>query len=334
MARIKWSAIGITNASGKSGGSVFSHNRAGAYVRRWAKPVNKQSDRQTEMRSLWGNVSQQWGRLSDEEVNLWKSAAQNTTVTDGFGDTRSMTGFSLFMRTNQNRTHGMGLPITQIPLPLETLPSIDILSVGPTLDGSAESASAIDIKMENGTPETTFTASVGFSVVSPNRNLDFGSVKNQFNFRLRKQYTTDAEGNANVKISNQEIADIIGAPFDASTLFVQVHNHSDAGQKSNPVTARGRIANPEPVVFLLSNVPQGGVAQGGTIEMKMSVNGVELPDASAFDFVDTADFTFVSNTGETKNIAVDANTVPGFYNLDFIYNGKTYTATNIQVKSS
>lgn len=323
MARIKWSAIGITNASGKSGGSVFSHNRAGSYVRRWAKPVNRQSDRQTAMRSLWGNVSQQWGRLTDEQVNLWNSAAQNTTVTDGFGDTRNMTGFSLFMRTNQNRTHGMGKEITTVPLPMEVLPAVNILSVGPTLDGSAESASAISIEMEDGSPETTFTASIGFSLVAPNKNVGFGSVKNKFNFRMRKQFTTDAEGNANVKVSNAEIAEVIGAPFDNTTLFVQVHTHSDAGQKSNPVTGQGRIINPEPTIEFITT-PNGPFAQGDQFTLGFKFNDSDVP-AADFGLVDSADIIDTqSDSGNLKTVKLKPSVSDGEYSVTIQYLGENY----------
>lgn len=279
--KIKWSAIGITNASGTSGGTTFAHNRGGAYARRWAKPVNAQTSRQTAMRSLWGAVAQQWGQLSQEEVNAWNSAGENVTVTDGFGNSHNMTGNTYFMRVNQNRTHGMGLPITRTPIALVALPNISYNDAVIDMSGLNPLEPGVSINLENGTPSAAITASIGFTVVSANSNKGYGSVKNQFNQRIRKTVILDASGNASVEILNNDpdLVAILGDAGNLSTVYLQVHTHSAAGQKSNPVTYRQRLVNNSVYTVLSEPEENSEIIEGSSIDLKFFADGILLNPA-------------------------------------------------------
>lgn len=274
--KIKWSAIGITNASGTSGGTTFAHNRGGAYARRWAKPVNAQTSRQTAMRSLWGAVAQTWGQLDQEEVNAWNSAGENVTVTDGFGSSHNMTGNTYFMRVNQNRTHGMGLPITRTPIPLAALPNVSYNEKIIDMTGLASLSPAVSINLENGTPGAEITASIGFTVVAANSNKGYGSVKNQFNQRIRRTVILDASGNASVEIVNNDpdLVAILGNAGNGSTVYLQVHTHSAAGQKSNPVTYRQSLVNNPVYSFTSEPEANSEVIEGSTIAFTLFKDGI------------------------------------------------------------
>lgn len=277
--KIKWSAIGITNASGTSGGTTFAHNRGGAYARRWAKPVNAQTSRQTAMRSLWGAVAQMWGQLSQEEVNAWNSAGENVAVTDGFGNSHNMTGNTYFMRVNQNRTHGMGLPITRIPFPLVALPNVSYNDAVIDMSGLNPLEPGVSINLENGTPGAEITASIGFTVVAANSNKGYGSVKNQFNQRIRKTVILDASGNASVDILNNDpdLIAILGNAGNLSTVYLQVHTHSAAGQKSNPVTYRQRLVNNSVYTIVSEPEENSEVIEGSDIVITVFKDGVAVP---------------------------------------------------------
>lgn len=280
--KIKWSAIGITNASGTSGGTTFAHNRGGAYARRWAKPVNAQTSRQTAMRSLWGAVAQMWGQLSQEEVNAWNSAGENVTVTDGFGNSHNMTGNTYFMRVNQNRTHGMGLPISRIPLPLVALPNASFDTELIDLRSSTPSQIAVSLNLSNGTPGAQITASVGFTIVSPNSNKGYGSVKNKFNQRIRRTVVLDAAGNKTVTIVNTDpdLLAILGGASNGSKVYLQVHTHSDAGQKSNPVTGEARLLA-DPIYTFISNPEVNSeVVEGSRILVTLFKDGILVDPAA------------------------------------------------------
>ena len=231
MAKIKWSAIGITNASGKSGGTVFSHNRGGSYVRRWAKPTNAQSAAQTAMRSIFGNVAKFWGSLSQNETDVWQEEAANVTKTDAFGDQRTLNGFEYFMQVNYNRIHGMGLPMLRLPIEKFVLPSVKFLGNEMKKDDN------IKIRFSNGTQGAEFVASLGFAVVPQGQNRNYGSVKNKFSNRTRISFTNLGE-EEDINIPWATIEEAIGDVPEGTTVFVQVHVHDESGQKSNESTNR------------------------------------------------------------------------------------------------
>lgn len=292
--KIKWSAIGITNASGTSGGTTFAHNRGGAYARRWAKPVNAQTSRQTAMRSLWGAVAQTWGQLNESEVSAWNAAGENIQVTDGFGNSHNMTGNTYFMRVNQNRTHGMGLPITRTPLPLVALPNVSYNEKTIDMSGLNSLSPAVSLNLENGTPGAEITASIGFTIVAANSNKGYGSVKNKFNQRIRKTVILDASGNASVEIPNNdpELVAILGDAGNGSTVYLQVHTHSQAGQKSNPVTYRQSLVNNP--VYTIQSEPTAfsEVIEGSVVTLTVFKDGVAQP---------AVDFQFVTMPGSYLN---------------------------------
>ena len=102
MALIKMSSIGITNLSGKAGGSVYAHNRGGAYVRNFAVPSNPQTQAQSAARAAFGAFASAWRTLSQEVRDGWKAAAENFPYIDRFGDSKIMSGENLYISLNRN----------------------------------------------------------------------------------------------------------------------------------------------------------------------------------------------------------------------------------------
>lgn len=83
--------------SGKLGGSVFSRNKAGYYVRRWANPTNPQTVAQERARALLGQASSSWHSLSNAEKGAWNTFA-NTEFKAKFGNKSGVmySGFNAF----------------------------------------------------------------------------------------------------------------------------------------------------------------------------------------------------------------------------------------------
>lgn len=103
MAKIKFGMM-MTDARGKLGGQVFSKNRAGAYVRTKVTPVNPQTALQQEGRELLGSLSQQWGLLTQAQIDEWNQAVDEWKTTDVFGDIKKPTGKNLFVKLNMVRS--------------------------------------------------------------------------------------------------------------------------------------------------------------------------------------------------------------------------------------
>lgn len=96
MALIKFGG-GVAAISGKIAGTVFARNKAGAYARNWAKPVNPVTPSQAEVRALFQTASAGWNALSSSERDSWNSAASSLERINRFGETYKPSGRQYFM---------------------------------------------------------------------------------------------------------------------------------------------------------------------------------------------------------------------------------------------
>lgn len=127
MALIKLSSIGITNLSGKAGGSVFSRNRGGNYVKNFVVPVNSSTSAQEQVRADFAYFSAKWRLLTEAQRESWRQAKIDFPRTNVFGDTITLSGFNLYISLNQNlRTIG-GTEISNAPAPAGVTP-VDSIS--------------------------------------------------------------------------------------------------------------------------------------------------------------------------------------------------------------
>lgn len=101
MALVKGPAGGIA-ASGTIGGQVYARNRAGQYARAWAKPVNPNTVRQAQVRSMFGNSSTNWALLSDSDIEAWDAYAAQLVRINRLGEPYTPKGRQIFMEVTQN----------------------------------------------------------------------------------------------------------------------------------------------------------------------------------------------------------------------------------------
>lgn len=94
----------LTQASGSIGGMTASRNRGGMYMRARAIPTNPNSERQQQVRSVFGSLIQSWeGDLSDEQRESWNDYAQGFPVTNRVGDAITLSGQQMYVRINAIR---------------------------------------------------------------------------------------------------------------------------------------------------------------------------------------------------------------------------------------
>ena len=87
--------------SGSLGGTVYSRNRYGAYIRARSIPVNPNTDRQVAVRNVLRNLSIAWENvLSPEERAKWDEYAANVVWKNRLGDSVKLTGASHYLRSN------------------------------------------------------------------------------------------------------------------------------------------------------------------------------------------------------------------------------------------
>lgn len=143
MAKILYGPM-IAEARGKLGGSVFSRNSYGGYIRAKTSPVQPRTPEQMSIRAAFTAISQAWrNTLSTTQRAAWDDYAKQTPMSDRFGNKILLTGATMFLRYNTAMVIVLASP----------------LLVAPTLPGEAA--------MPNATLTGTVAAGVNISAFTP-----------------------------------------------------------------------------------------------------------------------------------------------------------------------
>lgn len=111
--KIKWGAL-VVDGRGKLGGHVASQNKGGSYLRTKVTPSNPQTTFQTDVRVLFGSISQAWSGLGASVIAAWNTAVDEWKSTNIFGDLKQPSGKALFQRLN-NQAQVSGYPAVTSP---------------------------------------------------------------------------------------------------------------------------------------------------------------------------------------------------------------------------
>jgi hypothetical protein len=91
----------ISQASGSLGGSTYSHNAGGMYIRNRSTPTNPNTTYQQAVRSLVAQLVNLWqGTLTATQRAEWAAYAANVPLNDVFGDPRYRSGINHYVRSN------------------------------------------------------------------------------------------------------------------------------------------------------------------------------------------------------------------------------------------
>lgn len=101
---MKFKSENMTQASGSIAGVTYSHNRGGMYRRARSIPTNPATLNQQTVRNAMSTLMTRWrATLDDTQRLLWKTYADNTPVTNVFGDSIILTGPQMYVRGNVPR---------------------------------------------------------------------------------------------------------------------------------------------------------------------------------------------------------------------------------------
>lgn len=103
----------FAQVSGKLGGTVFSHNRGGKYIRSAATPTDPNTVFQQVVRANLSNLVATWPTMTSKQREAWNTYASNVPLKDRFGDYRPITGHQMFIRCNAARLQA-GLAIVVV----------------------------------------------------------------------------------------------------------------------------------------------------------------------------------------------------------------------------
>ena|SRR6187431_506272 len=102
----------FSQASGSTGGLVYSRNQGGMYVRSRAKPTNPNSEAQAAVRDAMRDAVYAWSNtLNDIQREEWNTYAFNTPTWNRLGEATSKTGQQMYIRGAIPRIQaGLSLP--------------------------------------------------------------------------------------------------------------------------------------------------------------------------------------------------------------------------------
>lgn len=123
MALIKSTAI-VDSISGKIQGSVFAHNKGGAYIRGRGLVTNPQTAPQMNQRASFGGISQLWRGLTDAQRASWNQSTDDYPYQNRLGDLKTLSGFGLHQKLNLNLKligeDPISVPLSPVALPFPT----------------------------------------------------------------------------------------------------------------------------------------------------------------------------------------------------------------------
>ena len=138
MAKIVFGG-GVSQASGKIGGTVYARNKGGSYSRNFVVPANPQTAKQSAQRNLLGLKSAAWRALSDVQRDAWISWADENPILDRLGNSIILSGAQAYNKINMNRTNA-GDAAAQGTTPSTASFTADVIDTTGALDMNITSA--------------------------------------------------------------------------------------------------------------------------------------------------------------------------------------------------
>jgi len=106
----------IGAASGSVGGSTYSHNRYGPYIRTRAIPVNPNTTAQQNARSRLATYSAKWQTLTTGQQKAWNAYALENPITNSLGMQQALTGQVAYVGINTRLAQATDTAIDAPPL--------------------------------------------------------------------------------------------------------------------------------------------------------------------------------------------------------------------------
>jgi post-segregation antitoxin (ccd killing protein) len=128
----------IGAASGSVGGTVYSRNRYGAYLRNRAVPVTSTTQEALNAKGRLAAQSEAWRALNDEQRAAWNTYTQTNPVTGPLGMSQVLTGHAAYVGINARLARAgdtlLSLPpVSTAPTALATLSATYDVGAGTTV---------------------------------------------------------------------------------------------------------------------------------------------------------------------------------------------------------
>lgn len=92
--------VAVSQASGRVGGTIFSRNRGGAYMRNGSKPVTVTTPFAQAIKGITAAQSQAWADTDADIQEQWREWATQNPVINRLGQSRTLSGHQAFVQIN------------------------------------------------------------------------------------------------------------------------------------------------------------------------------------------------------------------------------------------
>lgn len=120
----------VTQVSGRIGGSVFSHNKGGQYIRAGVVPKKVTSAAALTQKSILSTVTRSWALLDAAQKAAWSHYTTENPVVNRIGMKKSLSGHQAFVGLNSRLLRaadaGIALPPTAAPPSPVTITSFSV----------------------------------------------------------------------------------------------------------------------------------------------------------------------------------------------------------------
>lgn len=125
----------IAAASGSIGGTVFSHNKGGMYMRNRSIPTISTTEDALNAKARLSNRAQAWGGLTAAQRLAWEEWAAQNPIIDTLGQSRILSGIAAYVQLNtiiemSGESVIASPPITAPPSPLTSLSATTDIGAG------------------------------------------------------------------------------------------------------------------------------------------------------------------------------------------------------------
>ena len=106
----------VAAVSGSIGGTVYSHNRGGAYIRNRSIPVTSVTTPALNAKQRLATASAAWQLLTDLQRTAWGSWALQNPVINALGFARHLTGHQAYVGINARRASAGDVALSVPPI--------------------------------------------------------------------------------------------------------------------------------------------------------------------------------------------------------------------------
>lgn len=128
--------VAVSQASGRVGGTIFSRNRGGAYMRNGSIPNTVTTLFAQSIKAITAAQSQAWAALDEGEREQWVEWAAQNPVINRLGQSRTLSGHQAFVQINARLVYGGFTALDSPPIgaaPAPFVPGVITAEAGPSV---------------------------------------------------------------------------------------------------------------------------------------------------------------------------------------------------------